>query len=144
MFSPLIKAILVGKKYKYYLTVILICIRIVKSLSHVQLCDPVDCSLPGFSIHGIFQARIVEWVSIFFPRGSRVQSLGLEDPLEKGMATPSSILFFFFFIKLKLLLLNISYHIPYNKSKSSYQYRIFLCISIAFTYFLFFFFFSVY
>ena len=30
------------------------------------LCDPVDCSLPGFSIHGILQARILEWVTISF------------------------------------------------------------------------------
>ena len=33
------------------------------------LCDPVDCSLPGFSIHGILQARILEWVTISFSRG---------------------------------------------------------------------------
>ena len=33
------------------------------------LCDPMDCSLPGFSIHGIFQARILEWVTISFSRG---------------------------------------------------------------------------
>ena len=30
------------------------------------LCDPVDCSLPGSSIHGIFQARVLEWVAIAF------------------------------------------------------------------------------
>ena len=34
------------------------------------LCDPVDCSLPGFSVHGIFQARVPEWVAISFSRGS--------------------------------------------------------------------------
>ena len=34
------------------------------------LCDPMDCSLPGFSIHGILQARILEWVAISFCRGS--------------------------------------------------------------------------
>ena len=28
------------------------------------LWDPMDCSLPGFSLHGIFQARILEWVAI--------------------------------------------------------------------------------
>ena len=28
------------------------------------LCDPMDCSLPGFSVHGIFQARILEWVTV--------------------------------------------------------------------------------
>ena len=31
--------------------------------SHVWLCDPMDCSLPGSSIHGIFPARILEWVA---------------------------------------------------------------------------------
>ena len=30
------------------------------------LCDPMDCSLSGYSIHGIFQARVLEWVAISF------------------------------------------------------------------------------
>ena len=30
------------------------------------LCDPMDCSLPGSSVHGILQARILEWVVISF------------------------------------------------------------------------------
>ena len=34
------------------------------------LCDPMDCRLPGSSVHGIFQARILEWVAISFSRGS--------------------------------------------------------------------------
>ena len=34
------------------------------------LCDPMDCSLRGSSDHGIFQARILEWVAISFSRGS--------------------------------------------------------------------------
>ena len=34
------------------------------------LCYPMDCSPPGSSIHGIFQARILEWVAISFSRGS--------------------------------------------------------------------------
>ena len=34
------------------------------------LCDPMDCSLPDSSVHGIFQARILEWVAISFSRGS--------------------------------------------------------------------------
>ena len=33
-------------------------------------CDHMDCSLPGASVHGILQARILEWVAIFFSRGS--------------------------------------------------------------------------
>ena len=28
------------------------------------LCDPMDCSLPGSSVHGIFQARVLEWGAI--------------------------------------------------------------------------------
>ena len=34
------------------------------------LCDPMDCSLSGSSVHGIFQARVLEWVAISFSRGS--------------------------------------------------------------------------
>ena len=104
--------------------------------------DPMDCSLPGSSAHGIFQARVLEWGAIAFSdtpsynnnnnisityaatletpstilstlhsvnpfkasliaqlvknppamRETWVQSLGWEDPLEKGKATHSSIL----------------------------------------------------
>ena len=34
------------------------------------LCDPMDCSLPGSSVHGIFQAIVLEWSAISFSRGS--------------------------------------------------------------------------
>ena len=48
--------------------------RKVKSESEVaQSCptlrDPMDCSLPGSSIHGIFQARVLEWGAIAFSKG---------------------------------------------------------------------------
>ena len=33
-------------------------------LSHVWLCDPMDCSPPGSNVHGVLQARILEWFSI--------------------------------------------------------------------------------
>ena len=45
-------------------------VAIVSSLSHVRLCNPMDCSPPGFSIHGISQARILEWDAISFSRRS--------------------------------------------------------------------------
>ena len=38
--------------------------------SSLTLCDPMDCSLPGSSVRGIFQARVLEWVAIPFSRGS--------------------------------------------------------------------------
>ena len=34
--------------------------------SYPTLSDPMDCSLPGSSVHGIFQARVLEWVAISF------------------------------------------------------------------------------
>ena len=47
------------------------------------LCDPMDCNLLGFSVHGILQARILEWIAISFSKGSfqprdRTQSPALE------------------------------------------------------------------
>ena len=43
------------------------CVRAQFGLTH---CDPTDYRLPGFSIHEIFQARILEWVAISFSGGS--------------------------------------------------------------------------
>ena len=34
------------------------------------LCDPTDCSPPGFSVHGILQVKILEWIAIPFSRGT--------------------------------------------------------------------------
>ena len=96
------------------------------TLSCLTLCDPMDCSLPGSSVHGIFQAGTLEWVAMPFSRGSsqptdwsqfshtagrfftilshqgtacqcrrrrrtQARSLDQEDPLQKEMATHSSI-----------------------------------------------------
>ena len=35
-----------------------------------DFCKPMDCSPPGFSVHGIFHAKILEWVAILFSGGS--------------------------------------------------------------------------
>ena len=43
---------------------------VVQLLSSLQLCDPLDCSPPGSSLHGILQARVLEWVALSFFRGS--------------------------------------------------------------------------
>ena len=42
----------------------------VSAQSCLTLCDPMDCSPPGSSVHGIFQARILEWVAVSYARGS--------------------------------------------------------------------------
>ena len=54
----------------------------VKSESEVAqscptLSDPIDCSLPGSSVHGIFQARILEWVAIAFSRKKLIEGYNL-------------------------------------------------------------------
>ena len=48
------------------------CVYVCVLVAHLcpTLCDPIDCSLPGSSVHGFLQARILEWVAIPFSRGS--------------------------------------------------------------------------
>ena len=41
-------------------------VHVVLLQAFLTLCDPVDCGLPGFSVHGILQARIAEWVAVPF------------------------------------------------------------------------------
>ena len=68
------------------------CVSVVNAKSCSSICDPMDCSPPGFSVLGISEARILEWVAIFFSRG----------PSQSKRRTCVScvsrrILFFFFF-----------------------------------------------
>ena len=65
------------------------------------LCDPMGCSLPGSSVHGISQARILEWVTNSFSRGSswskdwtRIPCIGKVDSLPLShQRSPLSLLF---------------------------------------------------
>ena len=52
-------------------------------LSHVQLHDPMDSSLPGSSVHGILLQRTLEWVAVFSSRAS-YPSQGLNFPALAG------------------------------------------------------------
>ena len=63
------------------------------SQSCQTLCNPVDCSPPGFSIHGILQARMLEWVASSFSRGSsrpRVKAASPASPALAGRSFPLS------------------------------------------------------
>ena len=54
-------------------------------------CDPMDCSPPGSSVHGILQARVLEWVAISFPdhRSSEEHRIKIgKIPLYKGQPFP--------------------------------------------------------
>ena len=45
-------------------------VEVLVAQSCPTLCNPMDCSLPGSSVYGIFQTRILGWVAIPFSRGS--------------------------------------------------------------------------
>ena len=45
--------------------------------SCMTLSNPMDCSLPGSSVHGIFQARVLEWGAIAFSKASQKHPLGI-------------------------------------------------------------------
>ena len=44
--------------------------KVLDAQSCPTFCDPMDCNLPGSSVHGILQARVLEWIAIPFSRGS--------------------------------------------------------------------------
>ena len=44
-------------------------VKVLVTQSCRTLCDPMDCSLSGSTVHGILQARILEWVAMPFSRG---------------------------------------------------------------------------
>ena len=47
------------------------CVRVCRVIQlYLALCDPTDCCPPGSSVHGILQARILEWVAMLSSRGS--------------------------------------------------------------------------
>ena len=56
----------------YHYTILFLCITLALEVTQScpTFCDPTDCSLPGSSVHGIFQARVLEGVAVSFSRRS--------------------------------------------------------------------------
>jgi len=72
--------------------ILLQCMK-VKSESEVsQSCptpsDPMDCSLPGSSVHGIFQARVLEWGAIAFSNWSLLKLISIESVMPSNHLNP--------------------------------------------------------
>ena len=71
--------------------ILTVCVCVSATQSHLTVCDPVDYSPPGSSVHGILQARILEWVAILFsrdlpnsgiePRSPALQAVSLQSEL---------------------------------------------------------------
>ena len=57
----------------------------------LTLCDPTDCSLPGSTVHGILQARILEWVAISFSRGSSQPRVEPRSPALQADSLPTEL-----------------------------------------------------
>ena len=51
-------------------------VRLLDAQLHLTLCDPMDCSPAGSSVHGVFQARILQWVA--FPSPGDLPDPGIE------------------------------------------------------------------
>ena len=67
-----------ANKHMERCSIYLITAAAAKSLqSCPTLCDPMDCSLPDSSIHGIFQAKVLEWGAIAFSADQGTRALNL-------------------------------------------------------------------
>ena len=62
--------------FKDVLIVLWLCRKLLVTKSSSTLCKPMDWDPPGFSIHGIFQARILEWIALSFSRGTSFPTQG--------------------------------------------------------------------
>ena len=69
------------------LHILMYCVLVAQSC--LTLCDPMDCSLPGTSVHGILQARILEWVSFPFCRDFHDPGLKPMSPALQADSLPS-------------------------------------------------------
>ena len=82
--------IIVGQVTHVWVQILLISITSVPSVAQFcpTLCDPMDCRLPGSSVHKIFQVRVLEWVGIWIVVGSPTQ----RDCLNPGIEPMSPVL----------------------------------------------------
>ena len=72
------------------ITVSLLCVCVLVTQSCLTLCDPMGCSLPSFSVHGILWARTLEWVAISFSNVNFSRSI-LVAKLCPTLTTPQTV-----------------------------------------------------
>ena len=71
---------------------LMLCLHAQSCLTLLRVCDPIDYSPPGFSVHGISQERIPEWVAISFSRGSSQPGIEPGSPALQADPLPSELL----------------------------------------------------
>ena len=93
------------------------CMHLVVQLC-LTLCNPMDCSPPGFSVHGILQARILEWIAIPFSRTSQPRDWTLVSSITGRFVTIWSIGKSYFIFSISLFpLLQCSNKANWSKEK---------------------------
>ena len=70
------------------------------------LCDPMDCSLPGSSVHGVFQARVLEWGAIAFS-DIKYYILFIDSSTIENIHLLSNVQIVFYLIPLSSILYNV-------------------------------------
>ena len=65
-------------------------VKVLVAQSCLTLCDPMDCSLAGFSVHGILQATILEWVAMPSSRDFPDSGTELMSPAMQADSLPLS------------------------------------------------------
>ena len=70
------------------LIVIINCCCLVTKFCHL-LCNPMDCSSPGSSVHGILKARILEWIAVLFSRDLPNPGIKPRSPALQADSLPS-------------------------------------------------------
>ena len=66
-------------------------IKVLVAQSYLTLCDPMDCSPPGSSVHGISQARILEWVAISFSGDLPDSGIKPQSPALQAVSLPCEL-----------------------------------------------------
>ena len=67
------------------------CMKVKVAQWYLTLCNPMDCSLLGSSVHGILWVRILEWVSIPFSRGPSKTGIEPRSPALQADSLPSEL-----------------------------------------------------
>ena len=90
----------------------------------LALCNAMDCNLPGFSVHGILQARILEWVVIPFSRGFPTEGLNT------GLLHCRQILYHLSHQEISLINVNIFYKRVSSQFSERLMCLLFFCFSL--------------
>ena len=65
---PLLGICIESLSFRIKKNCVCVCVCVLVALSCSTLCEHLDCSPPGFSIHGVFQTRVLEWAAISFSK----------------------------------------------------------------------------